>query len=651
VQWSHDLLDDDERTLLRRLSVFAGGFDPDAVLAVGGPGSLDALSRLVERSLVQLDDPGEGRAARYRLLETIRDFAGERLAAAGEADAVGDRHLAWAAGLAAELEEGTTAAHAGPLAALERELANLRAALAHAGRADADAEEGLRLAASLALFWSQRGYATEGADRAELVLAAHPDAPARLRGRARWAVAYDRFYTFDFAPSVAAATAALEEARAAGDKGTEARCRHTLGANEVMVDPDASRSHFAAAVELARAAGDRWCESDALQFLGWGPLIQHRPNEVGTALAESGAMAAAAGNRFQLGWHHLGLAALAAAAGDLAQAVGEAMAGTALGRELGDPAVETWGLANLAVLALLRGEPAALAEIVAAIDRPGRPLGAVGDVLAAAFRTAADPATDAGAVADALVSAAAVLVEGNDPPDGLRLLLLAATARWAADGPSASATAVEQALAACAGYRSALAGSCRVLQGRLLRADGDRTAAERAVHDGLAELVEAQLWLDVPDALEVLGGLAVDADGYAEGLRLLAAAEALDARAGRHRPFAALARADAERAVAALGDGAAQVRAEGAALDAPTAVGYARRARGERRRPSFGWESLTPTELQVVQLAAQGLSNAAIAERLFVARGTVKTHLEHVYAKLGLRGRTELAAAVVRRGL
>jgi DNA-binding CsgD family transcriptional regulator len=74
------------------------------------------------------------------------------------------------------------------------------------------------------------------------------------------------------------------------------------------------------------------------------------------------------------------------------------------------------------------------------------------------------------------------------------------------------------------------------------------------------------------------------------------------------------------------------------------AVALARRGRGSRRRPSHGWESLTPAELDVVRLAADGLSNPEIGARLFMSRSTVKTHLSHVYAKLGVANRTELAA-------
>ena len=106
------------------------------------------------------------------------------------------------------------------------------------------------------------------------------------------------------------------------------------------------------------------------------------------------------------------------------------------------------------------------------------------------------------------------------------------------------------------------------------------------------------------------------------------------------------ARADA---VAALGDAAEAAEAEGRQIDWRDAAAYARRARGERKRPSHGWASLTPTERQVVALVAEGLTNPQIAVRLFMGRATVKTHLEHVFTKLGLHTRAELAAEAVRR--
>ena len=91
--------------------------------------------------------------------------------------------------------------------------------------------------------------------------------------------------------------------------------------------------------------------------------------------------------------------------------------------------------------------------------------------------------------------------------------------------------------------------------------------------------------------------------------------------------------------------------AEGEALTVDEAVAYVSRARGERKRPSSGWASLTPTELEVVKLVAKGLTNPEVGERLFTGRGTVKTHLAHVFTKLGIATRSELAAEATRRAL
>ena len=76
--------------------------------------------------------------------------------------------------------------------------------------------------------------------------------------------------------------------------------------------------------------------------------------------------------------------------------------------------------------------------------------------------------------------------------------------------------------------------------------------------------------------------------------------------------------------------------AEGAALSTEEAIAYAQRGRGQRKRPTSGWASLTPTELDVVRLVSEGLGNKDIAARLFVSPRTVQTHLTHVYTKLGL---------------
>jgi DNA-binding CsgD family transcriptional regulator len=90
--------------------------------------------------------------------------------------------------------------------------------------------------------------------------------------------------------------------------------------------------------------------------------------------------------------------------------------------------------------------------------------------------------------------------------------------------------------------------------------------------------------------------------------------------------------------------------AEGAALSTEAAIAYAQRGRGERKRPSSGWDSLTPTELEVVRLVAEGIPNKDIATRLFVSPRTVQSHLRHVYNKLGLTSRVQLAKEAARHG-
>jgi DNA-binding CsgD family transcriptional regulator len=89
--------------------------------------------------------------------------------------------------------------------------------------------------------------------------------------------------------------------------------------------------------------------------------------------------------------------------------------------------------------------------------------------------------------------------------------------------------------------------------------------------------------------------------------------------------------------------------AEGSAMSTEEAIAYAQRGRGERKRPAKGWESLTPTERDVVRLVGEGLANKDVAARLFVSPRTVESHLSHVYTKLGLSSRVQLAQEAARR--
>lgn len=90
--------------------------------------------------------------------------------------------------------------------------------------------------------------------------------------------------------------------------------------------------------------------------------------------------------------------------------------------------------------------------------------------------------------------------------------------------------------------------------------------------------------------------------------------------------------------------------AAGAAMSTEDSIAYAQRGRGQHRRASSGWASLTPTERAVVDLVSEGLANKAIAARLFISLRTVESHLSHVYTKLGLSSRVQLVQEAARHG-
>ena len=152
--------------------------------------------------------------------------------------------------------------------------------------------------------------------------------------------------------------------------------------------------------------------------------------------------------------------------------------------------------------------------------------------------------------------------------------------------------------------------------------------------------------------LDPLAQIAAGLESYPEAARLLGASERARTDLGLVRwPPDAPAFDELERTLPGpLGDQAyAAARLEGTAMSLAEAIGWVRRARGRRKRPAGGWESLTPTELQVAQLVSQGLTNPQVAGRMFISRATVKVHLAHIFQKLDVASRSELAALTVRR--
>ncbi|HEY2223190.1 MAG TPA: LuxR C-terminal-related transcriptional regulator [Actinomycetospora sp.] len=642
LAWSHDLCSDPERALLRRLAVFDGGFDADAAVAVAGVAPLgpdtvvEVLGGLVAKSLVLRGD------ARYRLLETVRSYARDRLGDAGETATTAGRHLAWAAGFAEAREPASSRCDIAVLDELEVELPNLRGALAHAGRAP-EGHHGLRLVGALAFFWARRGYGIAGTELGETVIAADPAAPGHLRARALWAVAYARFYggCFDEAAEIVARALAEEH----DDDALTARCRVVVGNHTVFTDPAAAREIEHGALALADEADDRWCVQEALKFIVFSHELQHRPAHARPLLERLERLVAAADDAHNRVWATLDVGMIGHMSGELAEARAAYLAAERAAAEIDDPLLVLYACAGRASVALATGALDELPGVAAVMNRPEMRFAELTLAFAASLgEIAAHPDRPGPLITAGTTIAPYVPVEAPR-------LVLAGARRALADGEiDVAAAAAEWTRAACAAVGSAMTGPSRVVLARIARRRDD-PQAQQCAQDGLAEIADAQLWTDLPDALAVLGGLAVDAGHPAEGTRLLAAADALATTIGSNDVLHVDTAADRRRAESALGEAFAGAWEQGVGLDRDTAVTYARRTRGPRRRPRHGWASLSPAELEVVRLAAAGHANPVIAERLFVTRATVKTHLVHVFAKLGVRTRAQLAGEAVRHGL
>ncbi len=262
VDWSHALLTEPEQVLFRRLAVFAGGFDLDAAQAVGADSEvegyqlLDQLSLLVDKSLVVADDTGDG--MRYRLLETVRQYAQEKLGESGEADEVRTRHRDYFTATAVELESQGLAGLEALMRWAEVEIDNLRAAFAWS-RENSDPETALRLVSSLQQFWMRRGRFREGLAGFDAVLTDERPPEISTRGvgaRSRRTTA-SSLGGLSASASPDRAREALIIARQLDDPALIVRALVACG-TVALYNAEVAQPYFAEAIELARAVGDRW---------------------------------------------------------------------------------------------------------------------------------------------------------------------------------------------------------------------------------------------------------------------------------------------------------------------------------------------------------------------------------------------------------
>ncbi len=550
--WSWELLSSAERAVLTRLSVFAGGFGLAAAEAVAADPNVPRgqvaghVGALVDKSLVQFGDTGAG-LDRYRLLETVRQHAADQLDALGPeaGQAARSAHLDYYLGLAETAAEKLVGAdQAEWLDRLDAELGNLRAAIAFS-QAQPDLEPGLRLAASLRVYWRIRGHAAEGADALRALL----DAPAA------------QSTTLPRARALAAAAALLQQ---------------TSGYA-------IAERYYQEALTIARAAGDEYLVADLLQTRAVILLRQGQPTTA-LPIIEQGLGLARRLQEPNLTGRLLSVRAYATnAGGDYAGAASDAGEALKLFRRAGNQVQVGTILGNLGYYQLSEGDlDAARHHLVEAVS--------ISRALKAHH--------------------SAVYLTFN-----LGLVEYLAGSQGAAEALFSDSLDLARRM----GMKSHMA---YALIGLALAGNGGTDSGWSAALHGAAD----QALADLGHALEPLEGRLADLDR--QRLRAAMGAESFEAEyaAGRALGLAG-ALASLEREVAAAG------QARSAALS------------GEAT------SVLTPRELDVLKLVAQGLSNLEIAERLVLSEHTVHRHLANILRKLNLSSRAAAAAWGVRAGL
>jgi predicted ATPase/class 3 adenylate cyclase/DNA-binding CsgD family transcriptional regulator len=325
IAWSYELLDPDEQRTFRGLGVFVGGFTLEAAESVIGGDEppfdvLGAVERLVAQSLVR-PDPGDGREPRFRMLETIREYALDRLEAERETASLRDRHLAWHVDLAERgIQQQNGPAWGGWLDRFEAEHDNLRAALAWSEQSTCAPETGLRLARALAGFWLLRGHHRVGRAWLARTLAR---APARTANRAA-ALANAGFLAVrqnDYDAATPYMEEALTISRELGDRRSVAQTLLRFGViPHHQGSLDRAQAMLEESLALLRELDDPRGVATALQYLA--DLARDRGDFAAAASAydESLALARQHENHHGIAYSLRGLGHLARSRGEYARA-------------------------------------------------------------------------------------------------------------------------------------------------------------------------------------------------------------------------------------------------------------------------------------------------------------------------------------------
>ncbi|GBG40404.1 LuxR C-terminal-related transcriptional regulator [Mycobacterium montefiorense] len=647
IDWSHRLLTGPERVLFRRLAVFRGGFTVSAAKVVGRADHEERadvtrrLSRLVDKSVV-VAETIDGRT-RYRLLETMRQYALDVLRDSGEYELVARRHSDYYMNMAGAFETPARCGDEQHVQQLDRDFDNLKAAFTWYCDS-AEIVSALRLTSLLQPMWLARGRIQEGLRWFDAILAANlgcnqavtqvvrARALADKAGLDAWVGAVD---------STALAHEALETARRLNDPDLLVRALTACGATSGY-DLDAARSYFAEALGAARSINARWRLTHVLGWQAYSALVAGDPVTMLAAAEEGRDLAHSGGDRLSARYCRWSVAVATMLKGELEPSIATLRDMADEAEAARDPLWYTIVLVNLSRGLAYSGE--ANGAITAARDALGTAAvmgpwyeGFAQGALAAAALSAGDIP-----MAGKAIAAAPQLV-GTHPSMMARINAYTAQIELARGNLSAAKCKADEAISSSSGWHLAQTLTTRA---RIWSAQGEWSRAESDVRAALTKAVEVEAFLGVSDIIECLGAVAAHEENYRCAARLLGAANAIRERSSEERFTIYQAEYDAALAVtrSALGDAdLAAALAEGDVLGVQEAIAYAQRGRGQKKRAASGWASLTPTEFEVAEHVAEGLSTKEIAALMFVSIRTIHSHLTHIYTKLGINSRVQLA--------
>ncbi|MCI0398225.1 MAG: protein kinase [Chloroflexi bacterium] len=368
IDWSYDLLNEAEKAVFARSAVFVGGFTPEAAEAildsiqnpklalseVEGSKIQNLLASLVDKNLLRQGAGGNGRA-RFSMLETIREYALERLEAGADCQQAWQRHAAYYLSLVEAAEPHLRST--GQIEWLDRlaeEYGNLRNALQWFRAAPDGVESGLRLAGALWGFWELRGQLSEGRQQLAAFLEKElSSAPAAVHCKALNAAGYLAYFQSDFAAARAALEQSLAISRPANDQRAIAYALLGLGA--VMLsqgDEKAAQSMYEEALALAEESEDRWCMAGLLSNLGAIYLERQEQAVAQSFFERSLEIAREVDDKWVLAFPTINLGELAHLQGQYERAAAFYQESLALYGTVGN----TWGVAySLARLATMAG--------------------------------------------------------------------------------------------------------------------------------------------------------------------------------------------------------------------------------------------------------------------------------------------------------